>query len=71
MWRHYLSNATRLMRPHLFYACFVVSMITMTCYIIRHVGRTPELDKSFSTSGPPEHVRHLLGWLRLGWLKIP
>ena len=33
---HYSSNATCLMRPHLFYAFFVVSRITMTCYIIRH-----------------------------------
>ena len=33
---HYLSNATRLMQPHLFYASFVVSRITITCYIIYH-----------------------------------
>ena len=32
---HYLSNATCLIRPHLLYACFVVSRI-ISCYIIRH-----------------------------------
>ena len=32
----YLSNATCLMRPHLCYACFVVSRSTIICYIIRH-----------------------------------
>ena len=34
--RHYLSNATCLIRPHLFFACFVASRITITCYMIRH-----------------------------------
>ena len=34
--RHYLSNATCLIRPHLFYAFFVVSTITMHCYMVRH-----------------------------------
>ena len=34
--RRYLSNATCLMRPCLFYACFVVSRITIICYTIRH-----------------------------------
>ena len=33
---HYLSNATCPMRPHLFYACFVVSRIAIICYILRH-----------------------------------
>ena len=33
---HYLSNVTCLIRLHLFYACFVVSRITIMCYIIRH-----------------------------------
>ena len=33
---HYLSNATCLIRPHLFYAYFVVSMITVICFIICH-----------------------------------
>ena len=33
---HYLSNATCLIRPHLFYARFVVSWITVICNIIRH-----------------------------------
>ena len=33
----YLSNATCLMRPHLFYACFVAPRITITCYMIRHL----------------------------------
>ena len=28
------------MRPHLFYACFVVSRIAITCYIICHGWRT-------------------------------
>ena len=31
---HCLSNATCLMRPHLFYACFVVSNIIIVCCII-------------------------------------
>ena len=30
------SNATCLMRPHLFYACSVVSRTTIICYIIHH-----------------------------------
>ena len=34
---HYLSNASCLVRPHLFYAFFVVSMITILGSIIRHV----------------------------------
>ena len=33
---HYLSNNACLMRPHLLYACLVVSRIIITCYIIRH-----------------------------------
>ena len=33
--RRYLSDATCLIRPHLFYACFVVSRITIICYIVR------------------------------------
>ena len=43
-WRH-LSNATCLTRPHVFYACFVVSRITAFRYMIRHVWRTPASDK--------------------------
>ena len=35
--RHYLSNATCLIRPHLFYACFAASRITIIRYIIRQV----------------------------------
>ena len=34
--RHYLSNATRLMRPHLFHALFIASKITILCQTIRH-----------------------------------
>ena len=34
--RHHLSNATCLIRPHVFYALFVVSRITIICYMIRH-----------------------------------
>ena len=34
---HYLSNATRLMRPHLLYEVFLVSRITIICNILRHV----------------------------------
>ena len=34
---HYLSNATCLMRPHLFSVFFVVPRVTISCYIIRHV----------------------------------
>ena len=34
---HYLSNATSLIRPHSFYALFVVPRIITICYIIRHV----------------------------------
>ena len=33
---HYWSNATCLIRPHLFYACFVVSRITIICHILRN-----------------------------------
>ena len=33
---HYLSNATRLMRPRLFYVFFAASRITIVCYSIRH-----------------------------------
>ena len=32
--RHYLSNATCLVRPRLLYACFVVSRTTIACYIV-------------------------------------
>ena len=34
--RHYLSNAACLMRPHMFYAFFVVSRITIICHIIEN-----------------------------------
>ena len=33
--RHCLSNATCLIRPHLFYALLIVSRITIVCNIIR------------------------------------
>ena len=34
---HYLSNATCLIRPRMFYMCFfVVSRITIICHMIRH-----------------------------------
>ena len=33
---YYLSSTTCLMRPRLFYVCFVVSGITISCYMIRH-----------------------------------
>ena len=33
---HYLSNATCVVRPRLSYAFFVVSRITIICYVIRH-----------------------------------
>ena len=42
---HYLSNATCLIRPHVFYALFIVSRIIIICYIIRHCRRTHALDK--------------------------
>ena len=42
---HYFSNATCLIRPHSFYACFVVSRITIIHQLIRHFWRTPALDK--------------------------
>ena len=32
---HCLSNAACLIRPHVFYACFVVSRIPIVCYIVR------------------------------------
>ena len=49
---HYLSNASCLIRPRLFYACFVVSRIAILCYIICHywrntVFRQVVLDKWF------------------------
>ena len=34
---HYLSNATSLIRPRLFYVCFIVSRITIICLIIYHL----------------------------------
>ena len=43
--RHYLSNATCLMQPHVFCACFVVSRSTILCYILRQFWRTSVLDK--------------------------
>ena len=36
-WWHYLSNATCVIRPHLFYALFIASRIIMCCYILCHV----------------------------------
>ena len=33
---HYLSNATCLIRPHLFYALFIVSRITIICQTKTH-----------------------------------
>ena len=33
---HYLTNATCLIRPRLFYGCFVVSRIAIIRYVIRH-----------------------------------
>ena len=43
---HYLSNATCWIRPHLFYACLVVSRITIICYIlIRRFWRRSARDK--------------------------
>ena len=34
---HYLSNDTCLIRPPLFYVCFVVSRIAIICSILRRV----------------------------------
>ena len=45
LWWHYSSHAARLMRPHLFHACFVVSRITTICQSICHFWRMPTLDK--------------------------
>ena len=42
---HYLSNATCLIRPHLFYVCFAVPRITIICYIACRFRRKPALDK--------------------------
>ena len=39
--RHYLSNATRLIRPHLFYALFGVSRINTICCFSECQGSTP------------------------------
>ena len=44
---HYLSNATCLIQPRFFYAWFVTSRITITCYMIRQFWRKPALDKWF------------------------
>ena len=34
---HYLSKATSLIRPHLFYVCYVcLARIAILCYILRH-----------------------------------
>ena len=50
--RHYLSNVTSLIRPHLFYACFVESRTTTICYgVNHHFRRKPVLDKKCYTSG--------------------
>ena len=43
--RHYLSNATCLMRPRSFSAFFVVSRIIIICQTIRNFSRNPALDK--------------------------
>ena len=43
---HYLSEATCLIRPHLFYARFVVSRTIIIRYIICNCYREPVLDKS-------------------------
>ena len=50
---HYLSNATRLMRPRSFYAMFIVSRTTIVRNIIRHSWRTHALDKWCQTSSAP------------------
>ena len=42
---HNLSNAACPMRPRLFYALFVVSRITIICYVIRRFWRKHALDK--------------------------
>ena len=44
LWWRYLSKATCLIRPHLFYACFDVSRIIIICYTIRHFWRSHVLD---------------------------
>ena len=36
---HYLSNATCLMRPHVFYVLLVASRSTIVCYILHHFRR--------------------------------
>ena len=52
VWR-YLSNATCMIRPRLFYACFVASRITILCYVSyspllkKTCVRQVMLDKSF------------------------
>ena len=43
---HCLSNATCLIRPPLFYACYVVSRNAILCYFIRNFWRKHVLDKS-------------------------
>ena len=67
---HYLSNATRLMRPRLFYACFVVSRITTICYSIRRLRKTfvrqVALEKWFPLSrGWISLVHRIISWCTL------
>ena len=41
---HYLSNATCLIRSHLLYACFILSRIIVSRYMIHQSSRTHALD---------------------------
>ena len=54
---HYLSNATCLLRPRLFYAWFVVSRTIIICYMIRRAWRKQVSGKQCWTSGSPDICR--------------
>ena len=59
------------------YVCMYVSLshsLSLSIYIYIYVIRGEPLVWSSGLSGAPGgiyYVRNLLGWLRLGWLKIP
>ena len=56
---HYLSTATCLMRPRLFYVLFVVSRITIICCVARHFRRKHVLDEVVSDKWFPTEGRRL------------
>ena len=68
---HYLSNATCLIQPHVFYTCFIVSRIIIFCYMNRHVWRNLRWTSSVSQMVPPDIIKPFdMDYVDSSWLAL-